>query len=226
MIYEYKSKKFIIEENDSAYVSPYSVFFVDNFEKIMPNARKICDFGAGTGVVGIVASSYSVERIYSIEPQTKAFDLLIKNVKKNHLEQLFQYAHRETECSDLFDTIVCNPASLPNITNVNSFCDGGELGLDMINEVIEFSQNHLTKNGKLFIIITGILPVSLIKKKIFSCDMEYRIISKKTIEFREHYSAIKNWVDDMKRIYSEMRYISSAGKLYEELFLFEIRRKD
>lgn len=108
--------------------------------------------------------------------------------------------------------------------SVNSFCDGGKFGLDMIMEVIDFSQKNLTDNGTLYMIVTGILPMNIIKEKIFSCGLKYTISAKREIPFRDHYSGIITWVDSLKEKYGEMSYIYRNGQYYEELNLFEIVR--
>lgn len=214
---------FNIEENEDAYISPYSLFMLENFDIIMNRAQYVCDYGAGTGVLGMMASLYPIKEISFIEINPKTFELLKNNC--GQLKNTTMYLYRQAQkCNKQFDTILCNPASLPNFLNVNSFCDGGELGLDMINEVVDFSAKSLLPDGALYIIITSILPISLVTKRMESLHLKYSVVASIDIPFRSHYAGIVEWVNKLKKEYNEMEYYTVQGKNYERLYLYEIKR--
>lgn len=155
MEYIYMNKKINIMECDNGYVSPYSYFLIENYPLNFNISSYICDYGAGTGILGIIASLYNIKRITSIENNPRCFDLVINNYKNNNLYDGNLFYIDEEKCVEKFDSIICNPASLPMCISENSFCCGGELGLDMIFNVINFSKKHLSINGKLYIIVTS-----------------------------------------------------------------------
>lgn len=225
MDYLFRNKKFNICECSEGYVSPYSQFMIENYPLNFYSSNTLCDFGAGTGVLGIIASLYNFKRIVSIENNIHCYDLLVKNYELNHIKSKKVFLKDSSQCTECFDTIICNPASLPNVLEVNSFCDGGILGIDMILNVLEFASHHLTSCGRLFIIVTGILPYNLIIDKVKYLGFEYRIIAKKVIPFREHYKGVTTWVDSLKTTYKEMYYINDGNNLCEELMLWEIWRE-
>lgn len=219
-----KNQKYIIHENEYAYVSPYSKFLIKYFPLISFREKSICDFGAGTGILGIVSSSYFPMKITFIENNFYALRLLEKNCQSNSLPQNIEISliDNSNNCKEYFDIIICNPASLPSIANVNSFCDGGDLGIDMICNVLEFSRNHLSESGKLYMIITSILPQNMIIDKFRQYNLAYKIIAKQKLPFRPHYHGIKEWVDQNKEQYGTMEYYEVNNILYEEIRLFEI----
>lgn len=214
----------IIKEFDNAYVSPYSIFMLENFSLIPSTKGYICDFGAGTGILGI--SAYLINKsqnIVFVEKENDVLELTKENSKTNisslEAEYLNDWKHISKKKIDI---ILCNPASLPNIVQEGSFCCGGKYGLDMILEAVDFAKEKLTASGKLFIIITSILPRSIFFKKVISNDMTYKLISKKQIPFRSHYRGIKDWVDKLKNEYPEMYFIEENNTFFEELLLFEV----
>lgn len=225
MYYSYKNKVFNISECKEGYISPYSKFMIDNYPLNFNSSDTLCDYGAGTGILGIIASLYNFQKIISIENNNQCYKLLLENYKKNNIKTKTYFFKNATKCKEKFNSIICNPASLPNFINANSFCDGGTLGIDMILNVLKFANYQLTNSGHLYIIVTSILPYNLIIEKISNYNLNFRIISKKIIPFRDHYNGINTWVDNLKSIHNEMYYIKDSGIFYEELMLWKIWRK-
>lgn len=215
-----------VYESSRGYVSPYSLFMVENFPLNFSDSTVLCDYGAGTGILGIVSSLYGVTDITSIENNEECFELLIENYKRNKInDKKLRFIKHNNQCEKMFDVIVCNPASLPNVVNVNSFCNGGVFGIDMILEVLRFSFEHLIVGGKLFIVITSVLPLSLIKIEMKQLKLKYRIIDSKIIPFRTHYDGLAKWVDEKRKLFPEMYYIKEGDKFFEELLLFEVEKE-
>lgn len=215
-----------IKQTPFCYVSPYSLFFLHSYPSIMQKNSSICDYGAGTGILGIAALDYSPSKVVFIEKTNSFLDILHENIHENISNNALidYYVLDNAYTLDTFDTILCNPASLPDICNPDEFCKGGKLGLDMIYEVIAFSNEHLQPKGSLYLIVTSILPHSLIYSFLNKFDFCVKIISKKKIAFRPHYSGIREWVDTNKKTYPEMMYYEHNGTIYEELNLWKIER--
>ena len=219
-------KTFYFEECDNGYVSPYSIFMLEQYPLNIVPAASICDLGAGTGILGLVASTLKPRNITMIENNDDCFNVMQRNIVSNQIPPEIEInCHKSVDdCSGEFDSIICNPASLPNFINANSFCDGGILGIDMIMLAVDFANERLSASGKMYIIITGVLPRQPIEEKIYSLGLQYKIVAKKVIPFRSHYAGIKEWVDKLKSQYNEMYYIIRDGQVYEELLLWEIKR--
>lgn len=219
-------RKIHLLQSASGYVSPYSLFMLEKFPFNFSEDTRLCDYGAGTGILGIVAALYGVTKIASIENNDECFEIMKKNYKNNKIpDQELVYFKNAHACMNQFDAIVCNPASLPDSINVNSFCNGGVYGIDMILEVLNFSSKQLVVGGKLFIIITSVLPLSLIKREMAKLNLKNKIISTKIIPFREHYKGLAEWVDEHQSTFPEMYYIKKGTDLFEELLLFEIEKE-
>lgn len=224
--YTYHEKSFSFIETKDAYITPYSLFMLENYPLNIQQHYSICDYGAGTGILGIVASYHNPARIVFIETNESSHTLIQKNYELNNKENntTVEIVQTSNECHNLFDTIVCNPASLPDFINAGSFCNGGPLGLDMILSAGEFAANYLKPDGKLYIIITSLLPTSIIWNEFERIGLTWREMARKRIQFREHYSGIREWVDKLHSIYPEMRYYEENKHLFECLSLYEISR--
>lgn len=166
MYYSYRNKVFNISECEEGYISPYSQFMIENYPLNFDSSNTLCDYGAGTGILGIIASLYNFQKIISIENNNHYYKLLLRNYEKNNIKSKKYFFKNAMKCKECFDSIICNPASLPNFINANSFCNGGTLGIDMILDVLKFASYHLTLCGHLYIIVTSILPFNLIIDKI------------------------------------------------------------
>lgn len=226
--YKYHDNIYHFEESSEAYISPYTLFLLESYPLNLKTASTVCDYGSGTGILGIVATSSAPSKVTFIEKNPNSLQLTRQNCQSNHIPNLTNLEFLPTSdiCFDSYDCIICNPASLPNCVNVNSFCDGGILGLDMIIEVCNYSKTHLSSKGNLYMIITQILPTSLIEKRLVQLNMKYEIVSRSQIPFRTHYSGIKEWVDSLRDYYSEMTYLSHGGQLYETIQLWKISLGD
>lgn len=220
-----KFQNFNILENEFAYISPYSEFLISRLHAMDIHNKKICDYGAGTGVIGICATKYIPASITSIEIDNSAFSVLTKNYCNNTIDCTIQllFLNNAAQNNITFDVILCNPASLPHeAAKVNNFCDGGKLGLDMIIEVLDFSYTYLNDSGHIYILVTSILPRSILIEKLTKLGFHYKVSASTLIPFREHYDNIVDWIEKKKEIYPEMYYIAIDNVLYEEVLLFDI----
>lgn len=212
-------------ESEQAYVSPYSSFFLDHLHGIVAPGLEVCDYGAGTGILGIAATvNTCLKRVCFVEKNVAVQSVLIDNTKRNLKHTPYEIHKNVADISSQFDVILCNPASLPNCVDVDPFCDGGELGIDMILEVIDFATRFLRNDGVLFLIVTKLLPMSLIISKLQQDNLSFEVIAEKTIPFRRHYDGIAEWVDRQKSKYNEMSYISYGKQFFEVLQLLKIKR--
>ena len=215
-----------IKETSYAYVSSYSEFLMSHIPQLKNCV--VCDYGAGTGILGITAFSMGASKIYGIEINRDSLQLAKDNIANNaELAKFDLLNSSKNNCiNDVsFDYIFCNPASLPDIVGSDSFYNGGKLGIDMIKEVIEFSSTNLKNDGHLYILITNILPVSPVFNLISEKGLNCRIVDSMLLPFRVHYKNIKSWVDNLQPTYPEMRYLIRNNVLYEEVVLYDIQKR-
>jgi precorrin-6B methylase 2 len=218
----------IVEEYKDVYVSDYSKLLIKNLPFILSD-KIICDFGSGTGIIGLCSRAKEAEKVIAIEINSRYRELTKKNIDSNLDPKSFElYASSEDfqkKNNCMFDYIFCNPASLPSIVGDDSFYDGGEFGLNMILEVVKFSCTNLKKDGHLIILITSIIPTSIFHTELFGLNMKSSILDSMDLKFRDHYKNIKDWVDDNQARYPEMLYYAINGLLYERVVVYDVQKK-
>lgn len=218
-----------IEEQGDASVSNYSNFLISNMPSTL-EGKVVCDYGSGTGVVGLCACVKGADKVVAIEINPHFRELTMNNTKlnsKQHLIELYENKDDfEKRSNCLFDFIFCNPASLPKLAGSSSFYNGGEFGLDMILEVVNFTSSFLKKDGHLIILVTSILPTSLFFEELSQLKMNHTILNTVDLKFREHYKGIQLWVDENQIQYPEMQYFNSNGVLHERVIAYDVVKKE
>ena len=132
------------------------------FAKIKRNLN-ILEIGAGTGVVSLRMNSlYSPNKIYSVEIQKDNYDLLIKNIYYNKLENIIYPINANINdyfhiCkNDSIDIIVTNPpyyklnSGIKNLDN-NQFISRYEIFLKL-EDIFKFAKYKLKSKGELYMI--------------------------------------------------------------------------
>jgi precorrin-6B methylase 2 len=215
------------EKKDDVYVSDYSNLLIDNLPASL-NDKIICDYGCGTGIISLCSCAKRAKKVIAIDTNEYYLKLTERNISNNVNPQLVELYPsgcefiKKSNC--YFDYIFCNPASLPSIVGDKSFYNGGEWGLNMILEVVEFSYNKLKEDGHLLILITSILPTSLFHDCLIKLNLKCAIVATKLIKFRKHYEKIKEWVDNNEKDYPEMVYFDERGTLFEKVIVYDVQR--
>lgn len=85
-----------------------------NYSNIRLKDKSIIDLGCGNGVIPLILSKRTKQKIYGVEIQKKSYDLAIESVKYNNLEDNIHIIN--SDISDLdnsftgfFDLVLCNP---------------------------------------------------------------------------------------------------------------------
>ena len=95
-----------------------------NFVTINPKVNKILDIGTGNAIIPIILSKKTSAKITGVEIQKESFELAIKSVKINQLEDQIQLIQNDIKeysqnlSTEIFDVITCNPPFFK--TNENS----------------------------------------------------------------------------------------------------------
>lgn len=168
-----------------------SFFFVDFLEKYFANLKNknisYLDLGTGSGILSKVA-------IKSKIPRQK---ILASDINKHAVKYVKSKLKISTIHSDLFsskkfqdkkfDLITFNAPYLPEENLSKKYeskksqlaTTGGKKGDEISLKFIKQAQNHLEKNGKIFLLISSLTPLKNIKK------FNPKIIAKKKIFFEE-----------------------------------------
>ena len=134
-----------------------------NFVTINPKVNKILDIGTGNAIIPIILSKKTSAKITGVEIQKESFELAIKSVKINQLEDQIQLIQNDIKeyiqnlSTEIFDVITCNPPFFK--TNENSNVNESiykriarhEIYLNL-EDIITISKKLLKNNGRLAVV--------------------------------------------------------------------------
>lgn len=133
---------------DSFSLTNYLIGLNCNFENVL-------DVGSGSGIQSF-ALSKKAKSIIGIDINENAIKTSNLNKKLNLTNNIsfFNTNIRDYNTDEKFDLIVSNPPFIPISKSMEFYSiagNGGVLGIDVIANIIDFSVNHITENGKLVI---------------------------------------------------------------------------
>ncbi|WP_300410401.1 tRNA1(Val) (adenine(37)-N6)-methyltransferase [Lagierella sp.] len=147
----------------------------------------VLEIGGGTGIISLrVFDLYSPSKIHCVEIQKDNFEILLKNIKSNNLEQRIHPLNKDiNDCYDIFeenslDVIVTNPpyfkygCGIEN-ENENKLISRYEKYLKL-EDIFKFSKSKLKELGKLFMVNR---PQRLVD--LFYYGRKYRIEPKRIV---------------------------------------------
>ena len=94
-----------------------------NFVTINSRVKKIIDLGTGNAPIPLILSTKTKAHIYGIEIQSSVYDLALKSIKINNLEEQITIINKDIKeinddfQSDSYDVITCNPPFFKNNNN-------------------------------------------------------------------------------------------------------------
>jgi len=153
---------YIMQDTDMFNFSLDSVL-LPNFVTINKNIQNILDIGCGNAPIPLILTKKTKANIMGVEIQEKVFDLAIKSVKINNLENQIKIVNgdikkisKELE-TESFDVITCNPPFFK--VNENSNMNDSEykkiarheITLNL-EDIIMISKKLLKNNGVLGIV--------------------------------------------------------------------------
>lgn len=134
-----------------------------NFITINKNIKKILDIGTGNAVIPIILSTKTNANITGVEIQKDVYDLAVKSVKYNNLENQIQLINQdikefyEHENTETYDIITCNPPFFK--MNENSNLNDSEYKIIArhekylnLEDILKISKKLLKNNGILGIV--------------------------------------------------------------------------
>jgi release factor glutamine methyltransferase len=211
--------------NENCPITFYSRTLIRNLPNL--NNKIVVDFGLGSGIISILCSKMGAARIIGIEKNPNNIYIAKENIIKNKCSRIEIYENRnfynEIEETEFADIILCNPASLPSIVN-KSYCSSGKLGLDMIFEVIEFSQKFLKKGGEMYFLQTSIVPFSQVNKKLANLGFKFHAIKVFKKKFRRFYQPLIQWIEENRSKYPDIHFVVENNVYYELIYLYKVVR--
>lgn len=131
-----------------------------NFITIRKRARMIADLGTGNAPIPLILSTKTNATIYGFEIQKPVFNLALKSVKMNHLENKIKIINEDIKRidqlfeTDTFDVITSNPPYFKlngdSLINDNEYKSIARHELSMtLDDVLRVSKKLLKNNGLL-----------------------------------------------------------------------------
>lgn len=108
-------KKIKIYQNTDYFNFSLDSVLLPNFVTISKKAKKILDIGTGNAVIPLILTQKTKAHIDAVELQKEVYDLAVKSVKYNKLENQISIINDDIKKfsnfkpSDQYDIITCNP---------------------------------------------------------------------------------------------------------------------
>lgn len=99
----------------------------------------VLDMGCGYGPIGIIASKLTKQNVTMCDVNKRALHLTKMNLKENNVDATVLISDCYENIDGVFDTIITNPPI--------------RAGKKIVYQILFEANNHLTDNGKLFLVI-------------------------------------------------------------------------
>lgn len=134
-----------------------------NFVTLRTNTKKVMDLGTGNAPIPLILSTKTSAEIYGVEIQKEVYDLAIKSIKINNLQNRIKIFNEDarnidrTFETDTFDIITSNPPyfkiNAESLTNDNDYKTIARHEVMMnVDDVLRISKKLLKNNGVLGIV--------------------------------------------------------------------------
>lgn len=156
-------KDMCIYQNEDWFSFSLDSVLLANFVNINFTDKKIIDFCTGNAPIPMLLSLKTNNEIIGVEVQREVFDLAIKSIKANRLEDNIKIINENVNdlnkiySSDYFDIVICNPPYFK--TNNNSLLNDNDIKSIARHEIMInlddiFKQaKYLLKNGKRLVMV-------------------------------------------------------------------------
>ena len=164
--------RYMIKDDDMLDEDPVMYIGMDSHGLVQTAPRQNCDnlldLCSGSGIQGIIASRYA-KRIISVDINPRAIRFSRFNAQLNGVSN---HEVREGNLYDVvdgekFDVILANPPFVPSPEDGLKFRDGGVNGENILRNILQNAQDHLTSNGRICI-VTDLVDIDNYHSKIKS----------------------------------------------------------
>lgn len=153
----------VIYQNDDWFKFSLDSVLLVNFVTLNLRCKKVMDFATGNAPIPMLLSYRTKASIYGIELQECIYDLGIKSVIENKMEDRIELINGDVReikkyfSSDSFDTVLCNPPYFK--TNSDGFFNDNDVKMRARHEVtlsledVIKGARYLLKNGGNFAMV-------------------------------------------------------------------------
>ncbi len=158
----FKCKQFEIKQDHCAQKVGTDSFLLGAWVNLN-NAVKVLDIGTGTGILSLMCAQRSNATITAIEIDKDAFAQSVQNINSSpwaYRIHVFNQSLKQFEtCREEFDVIISNPPYFQHsLTSPNCQRTMARHACTLtLNDIVAFSDTHLTKAGQLSLIIPVML---------------------------------------------------------------------
>jgi carbamoyltransferase len=125
----------------------------------------VLDLCTGSGIQALTASRYA-HQVVGVDINPRALRFARFNAQLNGIDHVrFRLGNLYAAVSGKFDTILANPPFVPSPSQDYRFRDGGANGEEILAQIISGSAEHLTADGRLFI-VTDLVDLSAYQDKL------------------------------------------------------------
>jgi methylase of polypeptide subunit release factors len=208
-------------------VTPYSTFLLEHLPPV--EGKDVLDFGAGSGIVGVVAACRGAASVLSCDVSLDALSLTALNATRNGASQLRTLRvvpDREQERipRECVDVVLCNPASLPVLVETDAFWSGGPLGDRMILTLIDVAAHALRADGVLRFVHTSLAALSNSLAHLTRHRFSAAIRQVTRVPFRSHYEPFVDYFATLRQQGHISFDGSTMANAYEHLYLISACR--
>ena len=212
-----------ILETEKIRVTRYSEFLLLYLENLDFSHQRICDFGCGTGVLGIYAAKRGAHSVTGFDIDPDAIDLSKENIALNDCSNFQPHLIDDSVIDEQYDFIISNPASLPTVkASGKEFFSGGIYGIEMIQDLFDFSVTKLKKDGRIFFLQTSLSSINKAANYAHNKGFNYKIIGVFQTEIRDHYQEFWHRVEHNKRT-GDAHFVEINGVHSEIVYLVEAK---
>lgn len=212
-----------ISESSKIRVTRYSEFLLLYLENLVFTNARVCDFGCGTGVLGIYAEKRGAKQVTGLDIDAAAIELSEENISVNNCTQFKAHLIETSDLDEKYSLILSNPASLPTQKSAGKeFFSGGIYGIDMIIDLFDFCQKTLEENGQVFFLQTSLSSVNKAANYAHNKGFDYNIIGVFQTEIRDHYHEFWHRVEK-NRSTGDAHYVEINGVYSEIVYLVEAK---
>ena len=168
-----------------------SIFFADFLKDYISNLKNkdlsYLDMGCGSGILSksVLDCGIKPENITAIDINQESIDHVNKKIPFVCVIQsdLFEQVQKDNK----FDIISFNAPYLPEDSEDREpqeskvATTGGKFGDEISIEFLKQAKSHLTKGGKIFLLVSSLTPLDRIK----NLDLEIKVVARKKIFFEE-----------------------------------------
>lgn len=153
-----------INEDPVMYIGMDSIGLANSAPQFMAN--QVLDLCCGSGIQGLIASRYS-KNVSAVDLNPRCIRFCRFNAQLNGIRNIHFYLGNlyEPVNNRKFNTILANPPFVPSPKSSYRYRDGGSGGEELLSLIIKGSADHLTEDGKLFI-VTDLVDIQNYEQKL------------------------------------------------------------